>query len=326
MMDAGSEPASCTPGGPGITTCGPGGSGTESCCASLEVSGGTFYRTYANDGGGPAAEADQATVSTFRLDRYEVTVGRFRRFVSAAMPTVYGPKGWTPSAASGKHAHLNGGRGLSNGSSPGTYEPGWALSSNGGLELTDAKLTCDPAYATWTAVPAGNENRPINCVNWFESYAFCIWDGGFLPSEAEWEYAAAGGSQQREYPWGAETPGTRDEYAIFGAGYYATCYYPDGGPCGDATNIAPVGTAARGAGAWGQFDLAGNVFEWNLDSAAGYANPCTDCFSMQVPLYYQRLRGGDFGSTVQFLLPAYRGEDPTTTRSYGLGFRCARTP
>ncbi|MGO9835775.1 MAG: SUMF1/EgtB/PvdO family nonheme iron enzyme [Polyangiaceae bacterium] len=34
----------------------------------------------------------------------------------------------------------------------------------------------------------------IDCVNWYESYTFCIWDGGFLPSEAEWEYAAGGGS------------------------------------------------------------------------------------------------------------------------------------
>jgi hypothetical protein len=39
-------PPSCAPGGPGMTNCGPGGSGTESCCTSLEVTGGTFYRSY----------------------------------------------------------------------------------------------------------------------------------------------------------------------------------------------------------------------------------------------------------------------------------------
>jgi len=61
-------------------TCGAAG---ESCCTSPEVTGGTFYRTYTNDGSGPTAEADPATVSSFRLDKYDVTVGRFRQFVSA---------------------------------------------------------------------------------------------------------------------------------------------------------------------------------------------------------------------------------------------------
>ena len=41
-------PPSCTPGGPGLSNCGAGGSGNESCCTSLEVTGGTYYRTYTN--------------------------------------------------------------------------------------------------------------------------------------------------------------------------------------------------------------------------------------------------------------------------------------
>jgi hypothetical protein len=43
-VDAGTPP-SCAPGGPGMTNCGPGGSGAESCCTSLEVGGGAYYRT-----------------------------------------------------------------------------------------------------------------------------------------------------------------------------------------------------------------------------------------------------------------------------------------
>jgi formylglycine-generating enzyme required for sulfatase activity len=42
---------------------------------------------------------------------------------------------------------------------------------------------------------------PINCVTWHEAYAFCIWDGGFLPTEAEWELAASGG-EERVFPYG----------------------------------------------------------------------------------------------------------------------------
>jgi formylglycine-generating enzyme len=60
---------------------------TESCCTSLEVVGGTFYRIYSNDGSGPQGEADPASVSTFLLDKYLVTVGRFRQFVGRNLST-----------------------------------------------------------------------------------------------------------------------------------------------------------------------------------------------------------------------------------------------
>jgi formylglycine-generating enzyme required for sulfatase activity len=186
----------------------------------LEVTGGTFYRTYdpssidagayvlvilAADGG-PTGEGDPATVSSFRLDEYDVTVGRFRQFVNAWNG------GWLPAEGSGKHTHLNGRLGLVNGASPGTYETGWASSDDSKVAPTNANLT--PPPTSWTPSAGSNENLPIDNVNWWEAYAFCIWDGGFLPSEAEWEYAAAGGSQQREYPWGSTDPRTANQYTI----------------------------------------------------------------------------------------------------------------
>jgi sulfatase modifying factor 1 len=202
--DSGSLPASCTAHGAGTTTCGANG---ESCCTSLEVTGGTYDRTYTSSGDAAADEAAPATVTGFRLDEYEVTVGRFRQFVSAWN----GGAGYVPPAGSGRHAHLNGGLGLaSDGGDAGiAYETGWLSSDNGAIAPTDASLACESQFATWTTRAGGNENLPINCVNWYEAYAFCIWDGGFLPSEAESEYAAAGGSQQREYPWGGAAPHRR---------------------------------------------------------------------------------------------------------------------
>jgi sulfatase modifying factor 1 len=190
--DSGLPPSSCSPGGAGMTDCGSSG---ESCCASLEVTGGAYDRTYTNSGSGPTGESDPAAVSTFRLDKYEVTVGRFRQFVNAWD----GGAGYLPHAGSGRHAHLRAGQGLVNSDDDAgvAYETGWAESDDGRIAPTSANLACEAQFATWTPSVGGQENLPINCVNWYEAFAFCAWDGGFLPSEAEWEYAAAGGSDQR---------------------------------------------------------------------------------------------------------------------------------
>ena len=82
-------PPSCAPGGPGMTDCGPG----ESCCTSLGVTGGMYFRTYRNNGSGPTGTNDPAKVSDFRLDKYLVTVGRYRQFAAAWTG------GWRPAAA-----------------------------------------------------------------------------------------------------------------------------------------------------------------------------------------------------------------------------------
>jgi formylglycine-generating enzyme required for sulfatase activity len=187
------------------------------------------------------------------------------------------------------------------------------MADNANIAPTVPNLTsCTPS--TWTNVSGANEKLPINCVNAFEAFAFCIWDGGFLPSEAEWEYAAAGGSQQRAYPWGSTDPGLGSQYAIFGA-----------------SDIAAVGTATLGAGLWGQLDLAGNVWEWNLDLASGspspgpYVSPCTDCAELTAAAY-QVLRGGSHRFGAPGLQPPYRNSAAPAVRSDDIGFRCARVP
>ena len=308
-------PPSCEPGGPALNLCGP---TAESCCASAEVAGGTYYRTYTNSGGGPTGEADPATVSSFRLDKYDVTVGRFRQFVAAWNNGA----GYTAAAGSGKHTHLNGGQGLANIGSNGSYDTGWLPADNSHIAPTDTNLVCDSSYATWTSTAGNRETLPISCVNWYEAYAFCIWDGGFLPSEAEWEYAAAGGGQQREYPWGTTAPGTMNQYAIYG------CHYPSGSTsCTGWSNIAPMGIAGQGAGAWSQFDLVGNMHQWNLDwwYPQSYVNPCTDCAYLAVT-ETRCFRGNAFNGPMSTLVPTGRNGTFPTDRFHYIGFRCARSP
>src|SRR6187549_509212 len=68
-------------------TCG--ASGTDDCCRSLLTPGGTYYRSY--DNVDHFDRSFPATVSDFYLDKYEVTVGRFRAFVDAGMGTRKNP-------------------------------------------------------------------------------------------------------------------------------------------------------------------------------------------------------------------------------------------
>ncbi|WP_437756306.1 formylglycine-generating enzyme family protein [Sorangium sp. So ce1389] len=294
---------------------------------SLRVTGGAFSRTYRNTGNGATGKADPATVSTFLLDKYEVTVGRFRQYVN-----YLNDGGSPPASGSGKHTHLNGGMGLADSARPGSYEPGWDESWNsnipsgiGAAMSWNRSLKCN-SYGTWTDSPGNNEELPLTCLNWVEAYAFCIWDGGFLPTESEWKYAAAGGDEHRMYPWGSTDPGSGNQYAIY------DCYYPDQarGSCTGVANVPKVGSTPLGVGRWGQWDLSGSVWEWNLDRHARYVSPCDDCAYLTGPANRVLPGGGFHTPLMPYLLSSNReavSYDPTNYRGdYGVGVRCARAP
>jgi formylglycine-generating enzyme len=273
-------------------TCGPNQNGD--CCAANRVTGGTYNRS--NDASYPA------TVSDFRLDNYEVTVGRFRKFV-VAYP------GSLPVAGAGK-----------NPSPSDQPDAGWNASWNA-LMPFDANMlasglqTCDAKDHTWTNIAGDNENLPIDCLTWYEAYAFCIWDGGRLPTEAEWNYAAAGGDEQRAYPW-SKPPSDEtidDTYAVY-------C----GGPCSSPRSVGSRSPA--GDGKWGQSDLAGNVLEAVVDLANAYSTSCDNCSNSTVGAE-RVLRGGSFNTVAQSVLTSFRSfHSPQGDRYLSMGARCARQP
>jgi len=285
-----------------------------SCCQSWVVAGGTFDRGYSlaatSDGvsGVQAKGAAPAQISDFTLDAFEVTVARFREFVKAY-------PGSHPKPGDGAHPKGE----------------GWSVSWDSQLADTSeqlaSQLTCKPGISTWSASSGPNDTYPINCVTWYEAFAFCAWDGGRLPTEAEWNFAAAGGAEQRAYPWSIP-PGS-----LLLDKTYAR-YNPSPQPCfadeiaGCAiTDLLPVGSLLKGKGRWGQFDLAGNVYEWTLDYLPDGSKyepaQCVDCVNLNPSGSFGRvIRGGSYDSYEVALRTEARNVGGPSERYPGVGFRC----
>lgn len=170
-----------------------------------------------------------------------------------------------------------------------------------------------------------SENRPINCVTWYEAFAFCIWDGGYLPTEAEWNYAAAGGDQQRAYAWSSPAASlTLDNtYASF------NCLEDGASGCA-LQDIANVGNLPNGNGRWGHSDLTGNVLEWALDIFAPYSSQCSDCATIDGAANERVARGGSYATdptqvrTTARLRTGFRAQVLPASRVPSVGIRCAR--
>jgi formylglycine-generating enzyme required for sulfatase activity len=297
-----SEPAATCPG---------------SDCFTLEVPPGSYQMgrgetsdaaDYYPTGNVDETPAHAVSLTVFWLDEYEVTVGRFRRFVdNYALPSATGV-----------------------GDRPEVSDSGWRIQWNDQLpgdaatlhaEL-DAAAANEGPTATWTSAPGPNECKPINMINWYLAYAFCIWDGGRLPFESEWEYAAAGGEQERLFPWGHAAPdNSRATYACSGLGS-ANCT-PD--------DLRQVGSARVGDGRFGHADLAGSLEEFVRDeySREFYAWPQatgTNVLDLEYDLRatYASVRGGSYDSNGATLRSVARRAQTRSDGTYSVGFRCAR--
>ena len=276
-------------------TCGK--SGNDNCCKSLLTPGGTYYRSY--DGVDHLDQSFPATVSDFYLDKYEVTVGRLRAFVDAGMGTRKTP----PAERAGAHPNL-----------PGS---GWRSLWNDALaadtDALKASLKCYDSYQTWTDTPGPNEKKAANCVDWYTAFAFCVWDGARVATEAEWMYAASGGSEQRYYPWSTPPSSTviDDSYAAYCGG---TCW-----------KMQEVGMKPKGDGKWGHSDLGGNAWEWTLDwNSSRVPVPCHDCAVLEGGAW-RNARSGAYNDLAATLRSATRHVYAPDYHGI-IGLRCARTP
>ena len=161
-------------------------------------------------------------------------------------------------------------------------------------------------------------DHPIIWVSWYAAMAYARWVGKCLPTEAEWEKAARGGLTEQEYPWGNSIDSSK-------ANYYSSV--------GETT---PVGQYP--ANGYGLYDMAGNVWEWCLDTYdAGFymrsphRNPIsvanTDesvANELTKGTVFRVLRGGSWLDSPQYVRSAFRYKINPTLTLARIGFRCVK--
>jgi formylglycine-generating enzyme required for sulfatase activity len=181
----------------------------------------------------------------------------------------------------------------------------------------------DTSACSWTAMPRDREDFALTCINVDLARAFCKFEGGDLPTEAQWEYVAttAGRKLRVDYPWGDDVP-TCDR-AVYGrtalAGFPGVCEASGKGPraiAESASDVTPLGIEG----------LAGGVGEIVLDGYRDYTSPCwrdapvTDPRCDDLGAGHMQ-RGGSWAAPPPILRPSLRIGPIVENKSY-IGFRC----
>lgn len=158
-------------------------------------------------------------------------------------------------------------------------------------------------------------HRPVIHVNWYEAEAYCRWAGRRLPTEAEWETAAAASGNdlsapKRRFPWGDEPPNPARAQLD---GYRLGC-------CDVADRVA-------GDSHFGCRQMIGNVWEWTASDFLPYpgfvADPYRD-YSQPWFGTHKVLRGGAWMTRSRLLRNTWRNFYQPDRRDVWAGFRtCA---
>jgi formylglycine-generating enzyme required for sulfatase activity len=180
------------------------------------------------------------------------------------------------------------------------------------LESGDEEIPTSWAFRRY---PAEKANHPVHTVTARAAQAYCDWLGARtgramrLPTEAEWEYAAAG-PQGREFPWG--------EHFDPALANTAECGLLD---------TSPVGVFVGGASPFGLCDMGGNVEEYVADAYAAYPGgaPVRDDL-VELHGTYRVARGGAFSRFADLARTRRRHGHNPRSATYAMGLRLAETP
>lgn len=157
------------------------------------------------------------------------------------------------------------------------------------------------------------DDQPAVCMSVVEADRFAEWAGGFIPTEAQWEYAARGAGKVQTYPWGDEKIDcTR---AVIHAG---------GAGCGRSESW-PVCSKPKGNTAQGLCDMAGNVQQWTKDLYKNtYAGAPTDGTARLDEGLYERVIRGSYWAQQDYYHVTWRNISTHHGASPALGLRLVR--
>jgi formylglycine-generating enzyme required for sulfatase activity len=277
----------------------------------IRLDGGPFLMgseaadSFRADGEGPVREV---TLDAFLLDRCPVTNGQFRAFVSAAGYKTEAERfGWSFVF----------------------YQQlaGWDYERRADT-VQGLEWWCKVDGASWQR-PEGPDSsvdtrlsHPATHVSWNDAAAYAAWAGKRLPTEAEWEFAARGGLEQKRFPWGDElTPEGRHLCNIWQGDFPTYNSVEDG-----YEFVAPADAYAPNG--YGLYTMTGNVWEW-----------CGDWFDPAFPIYGTRCnpagppegtarvtKGGSFlchqSYCNRYRVAARSSNTPDSSAAH-IGFRCA---
>ena len=276
----------------------------------------------------------RTTVGGFWMDTTEVTNAAFARFIKATgyVTTAERKPDWNE---------------LKKQVPPGTAKPADSLLVAASLVFSPPSHQVDlNDYSQWWAWVKGADwkhphgpgsnlkgkaNYPVVHISWFDAVAYSKWAGKRLPTEAEWEWAARGGLQDKIYPWGNEPVDQGRRKANTWQGHF-----PDRNTLRDKFyGLAPV--ASFSPNGYGLYDMAGNAWEWCADYynnqyyktlAQGASNPKgpNNSYDPEEPYAKKRvIRGGSFLCNDSYCSGYRVARRMKSTEDSGmehLGFRC----